>query len=252
MIPILPCASIDEVREFWRGLGCQVVWFQRRPNPYVALRRGGMEIHYYGLDGHRPEDSHSTCSVVVEDTGLIFQAFADGLRAVHGRLPLTGVPRITRPRARANNEGLSGFSLVDPAGNWVRFTRRPPSGASVTSAGATTDAPLAQSTAVVRGALSPLARALSDAVVQGDSHGDPAQAHKILAGAVRRSSDGADPIDRVNALGYLAELSVRVEDPAAARKALDQLHAVATDLDTPARAEVTEALEAAAELRATL
>lgn len=252
MIPMLPCASIEELRDFWSALGCDVVWFQHRPNPYVALRRGGMEIHYYGLDGHSPETSHSTCVIVVDDTAAVFEAFAHGLRSLYGRLPLTGVPRITRPRARANNDGLSGFSLVDPAGNWVRVTNRPPSGGSVTRAGANTDAPLASVTAAVRASLPPLARAMSDAVVQADSHGDAAQALKILAGAIRRAGAAAQAIDLVRALAYLAELYVRTDDPAAAREALDRLDTVAATLDTSARAAVADALAAAAELRATL
>lgn len=78
MVPMLPCASIDELRDFWTALGCDVVWFQRRPNPYAAFRRVGLEIHYYELEGHRPEDSHSTCAVVVEDTAPVFAAFAAG------------------------------------------------------------------------------------------------------------------------------------------------------------------------------
>ncbi len=249
MIPLLPCASIDELRDFWTALGCQVVWFQRRPNPYVGLRRGGMEIHYYELDGHLPEQSHSTCAVVVDDTGPVFEALATGLRALHGRLPVTGVPRITRPRARANNDGLSGFSLIDPGGNWVRFTRRPSSQVEQPTPGATSEAPLAESSKSLRAALSPLARALSDAVVQGDSHGDPAQARKILAGALRRSGAGADPVERVRALGYLAELCLRVEDAAAAREALDQLDHVVVDLDDASRVDVAETLAEAAELR---
>lgn len=247
---MLPCASIDELRDFWTALGCDVVWFQRRPNPYAAFRRVGMEIHYYGLEGHRPEDSHSTCAVVVEDTAPVFAAFADGLRARHGKLPLTGFPRITRPRSRANNEGLSGFSLVDPAGNWVRVSRRPTSGDSTTSPGSTTDAPLAESTAAARADLSPLARTLSDAVVQADSHGDPAQAHKILTGALRRTGDGAEPADLVRALAYQAELSVRIEEHARARAALDRLDTVAATLDADAHAEVAGTLAEAAELRA--
>lgn len=251
MIPLLPCASTDEMRDFWVALGCAVIWWQRRPNPYVAFRRGGLEIHYYGLDGHTPESSHSSCSVVVDDTAAVFDVLADGLRSTYGRLPLAGVPRVTRPRARANNAGLSGFSLVDPAGNWVRFTNRPRAGGSVTSAGSTTDAPLAETTATARAGLSPLARAVSDAVVQADSHGDAAQAARILAGAVRRAGDTVEPTDLVRALAYLAELHVRTDDPAAARDVLDRLEHLAAGLGTDDRDTVAHELAAAAELRAT-
>lgn len=49
--------------------------------------------------------------------------FATGLRTADGKLPLTGYPRITRPRRRKNADWLSGFSLIDPAGNWIGVIR---------------------------------------------------------------------------------------------------------------------------------
>ena len=84
--------------------------------PDLVLEGHGFPLHYYGMKGHRAEDSHSTCGVVVADTEPLFQAFAAGLTAHCGKLPLTGLPRITRPRPRKNAGGLSGFSLIDPGG----------------------------------------------------------------------------------------------------------------------------------------
>ncbi|MCO7272174.1 hypothetical protein [Cellulosimicrobium cellulans] len=248
MVPALPCRDIDELRDFWTALGFDVTYRQLRPNPYLAVRRGGVDIHYFGLDGIEPQDSYSTCIVVVEDTAPVFEAFAAGLRARYGRLPLTGFPRITRPRRRANAGGTTGFSLVDPAGNWVRVMRRPPAAAAPT-----TDA--AGASAVDAYAARPegrLARALDDAVVQADSHGDPVQARKILAGALRRAGDDADVADRVRALAYLAELAVRADDPDAARTHLDDLDALAAALSPDVRTVVEHALAEAADLRAAL
>ncbi|TGJ97203.1 hypothetical protein DLJ96_04140, partial [Actinotalea fermentans ATCC 43279 = JCM 9966 = DSM 3133] len=125
MVPLLPCASIDEIHDFAVALGFEVTYRQTRPNPYLALRRGGIDLHYFAMDGFRPEDSYGSCLVVVDDTEPLYEAWAAGLRALHGKLPLSGFPRITRPRRRANAGGLSGFSLVDPAGNWLRVVRRP-------------------------------------------------------------------------------------------------------------------------------
>ncbi len=39
MIPLLPCASIDEIADFAAALGFTVTYRQIRPNPYLALRR---------------------------------------------------------------------------------------------------------------------------------------------------------------------------------------------------------------------
>ena len=125
MVPMLPCADIDELAEFWTALGLQVTYRQVRPNPYLALRRNAIELHYYGLDGFDPDQSHSTCSIVLPDTAPLHELFAAGLTSRYGRVPMRGVPRMTRPRQRANNAGLSGFSIVDPAGNWIRVSRQP-------------------------------------------------------------------------------------------------------------------------------
>ncbi len=247
MVPALPCQDVDELRDFWTALGLDVTYRQLRPHPYLAVRRGGVDIHYYGLDGLEPQDSYSTCLVVVADTAPVFEAFAAGLRARYGRLPLTGFPRITRPRRRANAGGTTGFSLVDPAGNWVRVMRRSPAATPATdTAGASAvDAYAAR----LEGRL---ARALDDAVVQADSHGDPVQARKILAGAVRRAGDEPDAADRVRALAYLAELTVRAGDPDAARTHLDDLDALAASLAPGVRDAVAPVLAEAAELRAAL
>lgn len=259
MVPALPCRDIDEVRDFWTALGFDVTYRQLRPNPYLAVRRGGVDIHYFGLDGLAPQDSYSTCIVVVDDTAPVFEAFAAGLRARYGRLPLTGFPRITRPRRRANAGGTTGFSLVDPAGNWVRVMRRSPAAdastdtstdtATDTSPGAAGDSSAGAYAARPEGRL---ARALDDAVVQADSHSNPAQARKILAGALRRAGEDVGAADRVRALAYLVELAARTEDAAAARTYLDDLDALAGTLDPEVRDAVGPALAEAADVRATL
>ncbi|MFZ4139006.1 hypothetical protein [Streptomyces koyangensis] len=60
--------------------------------------------------------------VVVDDIAEVFAAFATGMRAVHGKLLVSGIPRMTRPRPRKNAEGVTGFAVIDPGGNWIRFT----------------------------------------------------------------------------------------------------------------------------------
>ena len=230
MIPLLPCASIDEIADFAGALGFTVTYRQVRPNPYLALRREDIELHYFGIEGFRPENSYGTCLVIAPDPKRLFDAFADGLRFRYGRLPLSGFPRITRPRRRKNADGFTGFSLVDPGGNWIR----------VTAGQADDDAPPGAPTGR-------LARALQDAVVLGDSHGDVDQAAKILDGAVRRHSDGAPPAERVEALAYLLELSVRRGDAPGAREALARIDAL--DLSVADRTAAAGALASVAELR---
>jgi len=208
---------------------------QRRPNPYVCLRREDLELHYFGIDGFKPEDSYGTCLVLVEDSEPLFEAFAAGLRAGLGRLPLTGFPRITRPRRRKNAGNLSGFSLIDPSGNWIRV---------VTTRG---DVQRAEAAAVPGGKL---AKAFADAVVLADSKGDVEQAAKILDGALSRGDSSGDAVERVEALAYLAELSVRLEDAVRARALIAQIDAV--QLSDTEQDRATAALEQADELRMAL
>jgi len=188
VVVMLPCTEIDEIAELFTALGFAETYRQIRPNPYIVVAGHGFELHYYGMAGHRPEDSHSTCGVLVDDPAVLFEAFAAGLRARYGRLPMKGFPRITRPRPRKNVDGVTGFSLIDPAGNWIRVFRN-------------------RAEPQAAGESSPLRESLMNAVVLADSKGEVAQAAKILGGAVRRA-DPADPAQE-EAREFLAELVER-------------------------------------------
>ncbi len=141
------------------ALGFTVRYRQVRPNPYVALEGHGFPLHYYRLEGHRAEESYSTCGVVGADTGALMEA-----------------------------RGPSGFSLIDPAGNWIRI--------------------LCDGAEQPMGEVSPLRESLLNAIVLADSNGDSAQALKILQGAVRRA-DRAD-VAMSEALEFLDELHARL------------------------------------------
>ncbi|MBP2336103.1 hypothetical protein JOF41_002281 [Saccharothrix coeruleofusca] len=226
VIPLLPCASIDEVLEFYSALGFTRTYRQTKPNPYLAMRREDVELHFFGMPGFDPAQSYGSCVVQVPDTAALHRAFAEGLRAAYGRVPLSGIPRMTRPRPRKNVGGLSGFSVVDPGGNWIRIfpvagTGTPP-------------------------AIGKLAEALENAVVLADSRGDPAQAAKILDGALRRVAD-ASAVERVEALAYRAELALTLEDPARATAVLAELRAI--PLTSADRARLAATLAAVAELQ---
>ena len=86
---------------------------------------------------------------------------------------------------------MSGFSLIDPAGNWIRFFRDGPPD------------PIGES--------SPLREGLLNAIVLADSKGDPSQAAKILRGAMRRAHPSDPAISE--ARDFLAELDERTLPP---------------------------------------
>lgn len=201
-IPLLPCRSIDEIVEFYTMLGFTRTYYQVRPNPYVSLKREDLQLGFFGMPpAFKPEDSYGTCVVIVPDTGELFEAFAAGMRASHGKLLVSGIPRMTRPRKRMNAENHSGFSIIDPGGNWIRIM-------AATS-------PPEDKTPVGK-----LTTTLHKAVVMGDSHGKHVRAAQILDAALERDKDTATAAELLQALAYRTELALRAEDPAAAADAL--------------------------------
>ncbi|MEU7949639.1 VOC family protein [Micromonospora chalcea] len=226
-IPLLPCRSLDDVAPFYQALGFEVTHRQERPNPYLALRREDLNLHFFGMPGFDPADSYGSCLVVVDDLTVLHRAFADGMRATYGKVLVAGVPRMTRPRPRRNQDGHSGFSIVDPGGNWIRFVAR------ASTPDADDD----------RGGL---ARTLGNAVVQGDSRGNPAQAARILDGALARPDAADEPAVLVEALVYRAEMALQLGEPEAARERVRQARSV--PLDDESRARLADTLRHAEEL----
>jgi catechol 2,3-dioxygenase-like lactoylglutathione lyase family enzyme len=200
-VPLLPCADIDVMEDFYTALGFRRTYRQIRPNPYVAMQREDLHLHFFGMPGFVPADSYGTCVVVVNDVAALHRAFADGLRARFDKVPLAGIPRMTRPRPRRNNDGVTGFSVVDPGGNWIRISAR-------------TAEPAA-------GPVGRLAGAVANAVVLADSKGDHQQAAKILDSAISKAADTDD--DLADALIYRAEIAVTLGDPETAATLLTRL-----------------------------
>lgn len=92
-IPLLPCASIDEVAEFYVMLGFAVTYRQYRPNAYLSVRREEINLHFFGIPGYQADQSYSSCLIQVEDPRELHDAFAAGMREVYGQVLITGIPR---------------------------------------------------------------------------------------------------------------------------------------------------------------
>lgn len=229
-IPLLPCGSIEDIADFYRVLGFRSTYRQLRPNPYLALQRDDLHLHFFGMPDFVPENSYGSCLVLVPDVGELYRAFAEGMRAEYGKVLLSGIPRMTRPRPRKNNDGVTGFSVIDPGGNWIRISAK--SGTPTATAEPT----------------SRLATSLQNAVVQADSRGDYHQAARILDSALARPAASDDPIPYVEALVYRAEVATVLGDPATAREMLARAHRV--ELSADARQRLAATLEIAAELTA--
>jgi hypothetical protein len=213
-IPILPCPSLDDLLTFYEALGFEPTFRQTRPNPYLCLNRGDLDLHFCEVAGFDPATSVSSVILLVADVGTLFDAFAAGLRGTYGKLPIAGIPRITRPRRKQGTTG--GFTVVDPGGSWLR----------VTSAGEPDPAPGGR-----------LDRVLLNAARQADAHGDESAGVRVLEIGLARHSD-APMTERIPALVYLAELLARTGDHRRALAVLADLDAL--DLTADTRAVVAE------------
>ena len=229
-IPLLPCRSIDEIEDFYQMLGFERTYRQTKPYPCVGVRREDLQLQFFGLDGFDPEASYGSCVVLVKDTMALYEGFAAGMRAVHGKVLVSGIPRMTRPRKRKNVGNAAGFSVVDPGGNWIRIFHH-----NNDAADDSTDEPSSQ-----------LAKAMQSAVVLGDSKGDTRQAARILDSALNRHRGSAPVTDLVEALVYGAELAMRLGDRARAGALLAEV--AAAELAGEQRESLSEALANAADL----
>lgn len=219
--PILPCRTLDDTLAFYENLGFEITYRQDRPYPCAGVRRGGIELQFAGIPAFEPEDSYGSVIIGVPDTAALFADFAAGLRAGYGKLPITGIPRITRPR-RKQGAG-AGFTVVDPGGNWLRIASY--GGQEVPEAGGE------------------LARVLENAARQADSRGDLGRAVQVLDAGLARHPD-APAADRVPVLAYLAELAFRAGDHERAAAVLAELRTHELDAETAAAvAETAAALE---------
>jgi hypothetical protein len=232
-VPLLPCASIDDIVAFYEVLGFRTTYKQRKPNPCVGLQREDLHLQFFEIAGFDPEQSYGSCLVITADIEGLHRAFAAGMRATYGKVLVSGTPRMTRPRARKNADGLGGFSVIDPGGNWIRVFRD----AATVPVPAT--APAGR-----------LAKALANAVVQADSRGSVEQAVRILDGALARPRVDDDPVENVEVLVYRAELAMVLHDPKTAAEMLAHAQSVVLTEEETGRA--ASALDNAADLAAAL
>jgi catechol 2,3-dioxygenase-like lactoylglutathione lyase family enzyme len=189
---ILPCRELDESISFYETLGFKRTYRQIRPNPSAVVALEDIHIHLADIDGFKPEDSYGSVIIVVPDPDSLYRDFASKLREAYGKLPVAGIPRILRPRKKYGT--VSGFSIVDPGGNWLRIYKLG-------------DTEQEDSAKEVEG----LAGFINVAARLGDARGDEALALKTLESGIKRFPD-APAIDRVKAYLYRAELAVRTKN----------------------------------------
>lgn len=191
---VLPYPDLDGALDFFRALGFAVTFHQRRPYPAAVVAREDLHFHLSGIDGFDPAASYASAIITVDDPGAWHASFAAGLRELHGKVPVAGIPRLLPVRRKAGT--ATGFTVVDPGGNWLRFYRT----------GASEDEDQERTG---------LARVIDVAARQGDARGDEAQAIAVLDAGLARHPDAPAEL-RDEALRYRAELVERLgHDPSA-------------------------------------
>ena len=219
MYPLLPCRDVDEAVAFYEALGFTRTYRQVRPNPHAVVERGELAVHLFGMDGFDPAGSYGSVIITVPDPDALYAAFAAGLRAAYGHLPVAGIPRMVRPRKRWGT--VYGFSVVDVGGNWLRISKTGEREAA-------------------RDATEPgLARSIEVAARLADAKGDNEQALKTLVGGLEHAPD-APALERGQALLYRAELEIRLGRTADARVSLGAAEAL--DLDQDERSTLADDL----------
>lgn len=198
--PILPCRELDESITFYESLGFRRTYRQMRPNPYAVVQLEEIHIHLFGMEGFDPAQSYGSVIIAVPNPDQLYQDFAAGLRKAYGKLPVSGIPRILRPRKKYGT--VRGFTVIDPGGNWLRISRLGDTEEDATAEEATG-----------------LAQIIDVAARLADSHGDEALALKTLANGLARYTD-AKAMDLAKAHLYRAELAVRMKDHELARSSL--------------------------------
>ncbi|GAA3789733.1 bleomycin resistance protein [Streptomyces phyllanthi] len=227
MIPILPCQTLQPVLDFYRALGFEVTFEQKSPNPYAAVERGGIELQFFGMKHHEPEQSYSTCYVLTDDVDGLYAAFRAGLRAAYGKVPTRGLPRIGA--LRDTSHGMRQFLMTDPGGNCVRV------GTPISEDQHHRPAP--------EGAF---ARALHHAANFAGSKDDPAGAAKIIDRVLRREGERPTPVQLLRLLVLRADAAGRLGDEETAASTLAR--AAAVQLTPEERESVRDDLDRLAEL----
>ncbi|PZT70712.1 VOC family protein [Streptomyces sp. SW4] len=227
-VPILPCRELGPVLGFYCALGFEVPYEQRSPNPYAVVRRGGIELHFFGMRRYDPAGSYSTCYVRTDDVDGLHREFRAGLKVAYGRVPVRGLPRIGA--LRDTTFGMRQFLLTDPGGNCVRIGR-----------------PISDDQHHRPAPRETFARALHHAALFADARDDPAAAAGVLDRVLALTDERPDPAQLFRLLVLRADVAGRLDDAPGAAAALER--AAAVRLSDEERAAVRDDLARLDELR---
>lgn len=189
IIPVFSCKKADETLAFYGALGFKETYRQDEPYLYAAIQYGDVNIHFTKGSASKLNPSHVL--IHVADVRVLHRAFADGLRALYGRVPTADFPRITRLRP-----GHTRFSVFDPNGNILLFINRDEPDYDYSS---------------YEQPESKLKKALDNAVFLRDTYTDDRSAAKMLDKVLSRTTE-TRTADYARVVATRAEIAVALGD----------------------------------------
>lgn len=114
VIPVLPCAGIEEQCAFYESIGFTTVAKYKAPNAYAVVQYCDVVLHFWGSRKHEPSGNASMVFIEVDDVDEVNAAFCESIKRQRGKIPRSGMPRITKVRELKEDRR---FTVCDPAGN---------------------------------------------------------------------------------------------------------------------------------------
>ena len=119
-VPILPSKDLDATLSFYERLGFENAGGAPSEMNYLIIRRGGVQLHFYGEPDVDPLTTPFSCYVFTEDADALYETWdAVGIPTD----PATG-SRLQGPAADTDY-GMREFALIDPSGNLIRVGSPP-------------------------------------------------------------------------------------------------------------------------------
>ncbi|RJQ81023.1 VOC family protein [Pseudonocardiaceae bacterium YIM PH 21723] len=227
-IPGLKAQSIEPVADFYTALGFEITFRQTTPYQFLSVKRGGIELNFYGDTRFDPTSSTHGCVVETDDVDQLYAAFTEGLREAFGSVPVQGLPRVGA--LKDESYGSRQFLMNDPGGNTIHIAQQISEDQR--------HRPLPKGT---------FDRAIHTGSLFADSKQDLELAVQVLDRALQRTDEQPTAVQLVRLLVLRADVAVRQGEPALARELL--VRARATGAGGP---ESADDLRRLAELEAGL
>ncbi|WP_254189065.1 bleomycin resistance protein [Nocardia noduli] len=227
-IPGLMARSIEPVADFYTALGFEITFRQTSPYQFLTVKRGGIELNFYGDREFDPMSSAHGCVVNTDDVDYLYAVFTAGLRESFGSVPTQGIPRVGA--LKDMSYGVRQFLVTDPGGNTLQIAQ-----------------PISEDQRH-----RPLPRGIFDRAIHmgslfADSKQDLELAVKVLDRALHRTDEQPTPVQLVKLLVLRADVAVRRGESDLARELLDRAEAVRVS-----GPDLADDLRRAAELKAGL